>query len=234
VQQTIKRPSALLFIATNGVKRAIRLNVVDRIEDIDVADITFVGGKMRAKIADRLYDICELDSIADTGQIKLLRLSDGREIKFLAVEDVLDIFTLDGEIYPSAQPEIFEGVVMAQDESVELVNIYHYFETCSDVALASNTKALCFIGAEGDAEWEKRILAPLLSASGYAVSFDDADRKNAAIVLCRGSGTHDIDDARTLHLRDTVHPSQMPSSSIYRYDRIGLLSAIEQKLAGAA
>ncbi|MVZ97205.1 chemotaxis protein CheA [Sphingorhabdus sp. IMCC26285] len=234
VQQTIKRPSALLFIATNGVKRAIRLNVVDRIEDIDVADITFVGGKMRAKIADRLYDICELDSIADTGQIKLLRLSDGQNIKFLAVEDVLDIFTLDGEIYPSAQPEIFEGVVMAQDESVELVNIYHYFETCSDVALASNTKALCFIGTVGDAEWEKRILAPLLTASGYAVSFDDADRKNAAIVLCRGSGTQDIDDTRTLHLRDTVHASQMPSSSIYRYDRIGLLSAIELKLAGAA
>lgn len=232
LQQAIKRPSALLYIATNGVKRAIRLNVVDRIEDIDVADITLVGGKMRAKIADKLYDICELDSIPNIGQIKLLRLSDGQNVKFLAVEDVLDIFTLDGEIYQSAHPEMFEGVVTAQDESVELVNVFHYFEIYTDGSSTPNSKPLCYIGGEGDSEWEKRILAPLLTASGYAVSFDDADRQNAAIVLCRGNGSEDVDDVRTLRLRDSVHPSHTTCPSIYRYDRIGLLSAIQLKIAG--
>lgn len=232
--QVAKRPSALLYIATDGVKRAIRLNVVDRIEDVDVGDVTYVGGKMRARIAGKLYDICELDILPDDGQVKLLRLSDGQITKFLAVEDVLDIFTLDGEIYPSAQPEIFEGVVMTQDQSVELVNIFQYFELQSDVGFSPKNKPLCFIGCDGDSEWEKRILAPLLTASGYVVSFDDADRNDAAIVLCRDGGLEDRDDSRILHLRENLVPTTVATSSIYRYDRTGLLSAIQSKLAGAA
>lgn len=229
-----KRPSALLYIATDGVKRAIRLNVVDRIEDVEVADITYVGGKMRARVDGKLYDICELAILPDDGQIKLLRLSDGQTTKFLAVEDVLDIFTLDGEIYPSAQPEIFEGVVMTQDQSVELINIFQYFELQSDVGFSPKNKPLCFIGCDGDAEWERRILAPLLTASGYVVSFDDADRNDAAIVLCREDGSEDGDDSRILHLRENLVPTTVATSSIYRYDRTGLLSAIQSKLAGAA
>lgn len=232
--QVAKRPSALLYIATDGVKRAIRLNVVDRIEDVDVGDVTYVGGKMRARIDGKLYDICELDILPDDGQVKLLRLSDGQITKFLAVEDVLDIFTLDGEIYPSAQPEIFEGVVMTQDQSVELVNIFQYFELQSDAGFSPKNKPLCFIGCDGDSEWEKRILAPLLTASGYVVSFDDADRNAAAIVLCRDSGLEDRDDSRILHLRENLVPTTVATSSIYRYDRTGLLSAIQSKLAGAA
>ncbi|WP_373475738.1 chemotaxis protein CheA [Sphingorhabdus sp.] len=233
-QQVAKRPSALLYIATDGVKRAIRLNVVDRIEDVDVADITYVGGKMRARVDGKLYDICELAILPDDGQIKLLRLNDGQTTKFLAVEDVLDIFTLDGEIYPSAQPEIFEGVVMTQDQSVELINIFQYFELQADVGFSPKNRPLCFIGCDGDAEWERRILAPLLTASGYVVSFDDADRNDAAIVLCRDDGSEDRDDSRILHLRENLVPSTVATSSIYRYDRTGLLSAIQSKLAGAA
>ncbi len=234
LQKVAKRPSALLYIATDGVKRAVRLNVVDRIEDVDVADITYVGGKMRARVAGKLFDIYELDILPDEGQIKLLRLRDGQITKFLAVEDVLDIFTLEGEIYPSSKPEIFEGVVMTQDQSVELVNIFQYFELQSDVAFSSKNKPLCFIGCDGDSEWEKRILAPLLTASGYVVSFDDADRNAAAIVLCRDDGSEDRDDSRILQLRENLVPSTSASSSIYRYDRSGLLSAIQSKLAGAA
>jgi len=232
--QVAKRPSALLYIATDGVKRAIRLNVVDRIEDVDVGDVTYVGGRMRAHVAGKLYDICELDILPDDGQVKLLRLSDGQITKFLAVEDVLDIFTLDGEIYPSAQPEIFEGVVMTQDQSVELVNIFQYFELQPDAAFSPKNRPLCFIGCDGNSEWERRILAPLLTASGYVVSFDDADRNDAAIVLCRDGGLEDRNDSRILHLRENLVPTTVATSSIYRYDRTGLLSAIQSKLAGAA
>lgn len=234
VQKVAKRPSALLYIATDGATRAIRLNVVDRIEDIDVADIAYVGGKMLANVAGNLFDICELENLPDEGQIKLLRLSDGQSTKFLAVEDVLDIFTLEGEIYPSAQPQMFEGVVMTQDQCVELVNVFRYFELQTNVALSQNSGPLCFIGCDENSEWEKRILAPLLTASGYVVSFDDADRKDAAIVLCRDEGNDVPDDTRIVRLRETLVPSTIAAASVYRYDRTGLLSAIQSKLAGAA
>ncbi|HNW19189.1 MAG TPA: hypothetical protein PKK17_11810 [Sphingorhabdus lacus] len=99
-----------------------------------------------------------------------------------------------------------------------------------------SARPLCYIGSDGDVEWEKRILAPLLSASGYMVSFDAEDRAQAAVVLSRtnDADTAHGDDARLLLLRDTVHVKPDARSSIYRYDRIGLLSAIEAKLAGVA
>ena len=79
-------------------------------------------------------------------------------------------------------------------------------------------------------------MAPLLTASGYMVSFDAEDREQAAVVLSRSNDAEPAhhDDARLLLLRDTVHVKPDARSSIYRYDRIGLLSAIEAKLAGVA
>ena len=231
-----KRPSALLYVARDHVKRAIRLSVIDRMEDVDAANIKFVGGRMRASVGDRLIDICELDEVPEEGLVKLLRLTDGNSVKFLAVEDVIDIFTLDGEIAPSARPEIYEGVVSAFGETVELINVYRYFEMDTGGPANSAERPLCYLQCDGDASWEHRILAPLLIASGYQVSFDVADRDQAAVVLSRaGNKDEGLDqDARILQLRDASHSSPGSRSSIYRYDRIGLISAIEAKLSGVA
>lgn len=229
-----KRPSALLFVATDGTSRAVRLNVVDRIEDLDATQIEFVGGKMRAKVGEGLFDVCELVDVPADGLVKALRLTDGACTKYLAVEDVLDIFTLDEEIYPSAHPEKCEGVVSAQGKSIELINVFQYFEMEGKTTRDASARPLCYIGSDGDTEWEKRILAPLLTASGYMVSFEAEDREQAAVVLSRSNDAEPAhrDDARLLLLRDTVHVKPDARSSIYRYDRIGLLSAIEAKLAG--
>lgn len=230
-----KRPSALLFVAKDGAKRAIRLSVIDRMEDVDAAQIRFVGGRMRASIGDRLFDVCDLDDVPEQGMVKLLRLTDGSDAKYLAVDDVVDIFTLDGEIAPSACPEIYEGVVSAFGESVELVNVFQYFET-KGIAAQISDRPLCYVECDDNSVWEQRILAPLLAASGYRVSFDASDRDSAAVVLNRNEGGQEraSEDARILTLRDTSHPAAGSRSSIYRYDRIGLISAIEAKLSGVA
>ncbi|HEV7233385.1 MAG TPA: Hpt domain-containing protein [Sphingorhabdus sp.] len=235
-ERQAKRPSALLFVAKDGVKRAIRLSVIDRMEDVDAANIKFVGGRMRASIGDKLFEVCDLDDAPGQGLVKLLRLTDGSQAKYLAVEDVIDIFTIDGEIAPSACPEIYEGVVSAFGESTELVNVFRYFEDATGRAIEANDRPLCYVECDAEATWEHRILAPLLAASGYRVSFDEADREQAAIVLSRGTQgqSEEQQDGRILRLRDSSHAAADMRSSIYRYDRIGLISAIEAKLSGVA
>ena len=227
-------PSALLFIASDGQKRAIRLSAIDRMEDVDASQIKFVGGKMRAATGGTLTDIFELGHVPDSGMVKLLRLTDGDTTKYLAVEDVLDIFTIDGKIVPSAHPELHEGVIDAFGEAVELLNVFQYFEAGLDQGHSGGAKPLCFIESVGGSNWEQKILGPLLSASGYEVSFEEADRIKAAIVLSREDGIADEAgiDARVLRLRDTGHSNRDTGPSIYRYDRVGLISAIEAKLAG--
>jgi hypothetical protein len=95
---------------------------------------------------------------------------------------------------------------------------------------------LCFIDCAEDSQWERTILAPLLTASGYAVSFDEHDQPRAAIILQRdvAKARERATDPRTLHLRDSNHSLAEPIASIYRYDGVGLISAIEEKLAARA
>lgn len=230
------RPSALLYVASDGKKRAIRLSVIDRMEDVEASKIQFIGGKMRVSIDDGLFDVCEMIEVPSPGMVKLLKLTDGQTSKYLMVDDVLDIFAIDGEIVQSANPELHEGVVTAFGESVELVNVFQYFEMSPIRPHITGQTPLCFIDCDDDSQWERRILAPLLTASGYAVSFDRNDQNRAAVVLHRDpERVGDLaDDPRSLHLRDTNHVNSGAVASIYRYDRAGLISAIEAKLAWSA
>jgi len=225
-------PSALLFIAMNGSKQALRLSAIDRMEDVDVSAIRFVGGKMRVSVDDGLFDVRELDTVPVEGHVKLLKLSDGDNCCYLAVCDVLDIFSITGDITPSGQPELFEGIIRAFDEYVELRSMFALFETADRRHRTRKTAPLCFIDCGEDSQWERTILAPLLGASGYTVSFDRSDQSKAAIVLHRdiSKARMAADDPRTLHLRDSSHIANDAVASIYRYDRLGLISAIEDRL----
>jgi two-component system, chemotaxis family, sensor kinase CheA len=235
--ETIRnRPSALLYIANDGRKRAIRLSTIDRMEDVDAAQIQYIGGKMRVAVDGGLFDVCDLDDAPAAGLIKMLRLTDGESVKYLVVEDVLDIFAIEGELVPSANPELHEGIIEALGEPVELVNVFRYFEGFDVRTGESGMAPLCYIDCNEDAHWERGILAPLLTASGYNVSFDSKDQAAAAVVLHRdvSRASESADDPRALHLRDTSHVTHHAMPSIYRYDRVGLISAIEQKLVGRA
>ena len=229
-------PSALLFIATDGRKQAIRLSAIERMEDIEIAQIQHVGGRTRVSADGGLYDLWEYESAPDDGLVKVLRLSDGDSTCYLAVSDVLDIFSISGDMMPSAQPEQHEGVVYAFGEPVELRNMFGFFETYDRRRRNRGSEALCFIDCAEDSQWERTILAPLLTASGYKVSFDEHDQPRAAIILQRdvAKARERATDPRTLHLRDSNHSLAEPIASIYRYDGVGLILAIEEKLAARA
>jgi two-component system, chemotaxis family, sensor kinase CheA len=224
------RISALLFEAMDGQRRAIRLSVVDRMEDVEAEHFHDLGGRLCVSSGDHLYDVHDLSGLPETGLIKLLRLSDGVDIRYLAVNDVIDIFSLPAKMEPSAYPAMVEAIVHFEGTPVELVNCYRYFEA-GGAQPGADQQPICFIDAADNDSWEARMLQPLLSASGYRVSFDATDRDAAAVILT-SEGAADSDDARMVHLRNTVHPLPQRHDSIYRYDRVGLISAIEAKLAG--
>ena len=227
------RLSALLFIGTDGRKRAIRLSVIERMEDVPAAQINFVGGKLRASVDGSLFEVFDLSEEPIDGEVQLLRLSDGSASTYLAVAEVLDIFTIDGEIVQSAHPELHEGIVQFSGESIELINPFQYFEAGVAGVTPGSKKPLCFVECHEDDVWERRILEPLLTASGYQVSFDPDDKDKAEILLGKDEGDGaKSEDGRLLRLRDSNFVSQSKLPSIYRYDRIGLISAIENKLAG--
>jgi two-component system, chemotaxis family, sensor kinase CheA len=233
VAKTVDRgASALLFEATDGARRAIRLSVVDRMEDVEASQIHDVGGRLCVSMSGALFDVHGISAIPETALVKMLRISDGAGSKYLVVEDVIDIFTLPPAVEPSTQPAMIEGIVHFEGVPVELINVYQYFEINKTVLRTDVEKPLCFIETGDDDGWETRILQPLLNASGYTVSFNEADRGNASIILSSAGNGSQADD-RTVHLRSSVHAVTAQKASVYRYDRLALISAIEAKLAGA-
>lgn len=228
--------SGLLFQTLDGTVQAIRLAVVDRIEDVDGSAFHQVGGRLCVSVEQVLYDTKGLKSLPDAGAIvKMLRLSDGSTSVFLAVADVIDIFALDREIAPSLLPEVYEGIVHVDGKPVEVLNSYSFFEARpGENPIGISQRPLCFVDASCDDGWAHNILAPLLSASGYEVSFDPTDQSRAAVVLANGANTQKTaGDGRVVALRDSLQVKDEERGSIYRYDRLGLLSAIESKIAGA-
>ncbi len=224
--------SALLFEGTDGVTRAIRLAVVDRMEEVEADQVHYVGGRCCISVDGELHDVHGLDRLRPLEPIKLLRISDGQQATYLSINDVMDIFAIPTEIAPSVEPAEFEGIVHFEGTPIELINPYKFFQMEMGASGGGSAKPVCFLETGIDDSWETRILQPLLTASGYRVSYDEADRDAAAVILSSADRSPQVLDDRTLVLRDTAQSVGDQVASIYRYDRAALMSAIEFKLMG--
>ncbi len=175
----------------------------------------------------------QLGAVGFTGEdgleeIKMLRLSDGFSIRYLAVKDVFDIFPINRLSVSVQLPDIFEAVIECDGSPVELLNSYRLFE--NDAGSIRNP-ALCFVEADDMGGWERTILAPLLTASGYRVSFDDNDRGQADVILTRSLELPTVPE-KTIRLLDSA-TNDTVVEGIYKYDRNNLVAAIETKLRRA-
>jgi len=229
----VKRKSALLFETLDGSQKAIRLAVLDRLEEVDVDQIGNGGDINRVKINDKLYEIFGLDNIPQNGTIRMLRLSDGEQTKFLAVNEVLDIFKLDDNIAVSRNPEKVEGVLSVFDRQVELINPYQFFEHGSMSQIENEKKPLCFIDCNENDEWSNKMLLPLLNAAGYRVSTDvnDADVADVILKMDDDQSAPETIANNQVNIRQNIAANENTQNSIYRYDRLSLLAAIESKIS---
>ncbi len=232
-----KLSSALLFESLEGELKSIRLSVLDRLEEVETKFIGNSGGINRVKIKDKLYQIFGLKTIPEAGIVKLLRLSDGECWKFLAVKEVIDIIKLDENIAPSLHPETIEGVLTVDERQVELINPYQFFEHDGAVQMNADQKPLCYIDSNDGDEWSTKMLLPLLNAAGYRISTDKEEAQNADVILSLEGEDNDGEDKlkaydtdNCLNLRKNMAANEN-NNSIYRYDRLGLLAAIEEKIA---
>jgi two-component system, chemotaxis family, sensor kinase CheA len=227
--------AALLFYGFDGVKRAIRLSSIERMEDVARTDISCSDDQYYVSISGTLFDIVGMDQMPDAQNLKFLRLTDGTETRYLPVKDVLDIFSLPKEIKATPNSDMFEGIILVEDEAIELINSFQFFVDSQNIVTEVSGKPMLFVDCKEDDHWEKHFLAPMLVASGYDVSFDAKDRESAAVILCSDPAEIKgaVDDSRLLHLRTSTLASAAKMDSVYRYDRVGIMSAMTAKLIGS-
>ncbi len=227
---TVRDDNVLLFRGLDGNRRAIRLALVDRIEEVPRSSIRQAAGQLRVQLGEVILPLAGAEAIGDgDDKVRVFRLSDGaREIGYV-FREVIDLMTIDHDVIPAEHPGAVSGVSLIGGEPAELVDAHWLFAAHLGATARASERAVCRLPS-GDA-WIQNMLRPIVEAAGYLV-IDEHDELIPDVVIASGSDAIDDDHAgRTLVLRDEPEAGA-DDGSIYRYDRAGLLSALKAASGG--
>ena len=226
---TVRDDNVLLFRGLDGNRRAIRLALVDRIEEVSRDCIRHAAGQLRVQLGDKILPLAGADTVPDgDGKVRIFRLSDGtREVGYV-FREVIDLMNIDHDIIPAEQAGPVSGVSLIGGEPAELVDAHWLFATHLGAVARSADQPVCRLPS--DDPWIQNMLRPIVESAGYLV-IDEHDELIPDVVIASGSAAIDDHHAdRTLVLRD--EPDGDADGSIYRYDRAGLLSALKAASGG--
>jgi two-component system chemotaxis sensor kinase CheA len=228
---TIRDDNVLLFRGLDGNRRAIRLALVDRIEEVPRSSIRHAAGQLRVQLGDVILPLAGADSVEESeDKVRVFRLSDGAHEIGYVFREVIDLMTIDHQVIPAEHAGAVSGVTLIGGEPAELVDAHWLFAAHLGVAARSSEQPVCRLPSN-DA-WIQNMLRPIVEAAGYLV-IDEHAELIPDVVIASGPETIDDNHAdRTLVLRN--EPGGVNDGSIYRYDRAGLLSALKAASGGKA
>jgi two-component system chemotaxis sensor kinase CheA len=226
-----KATPVLLFRGLDGGRRALRLAVVDRIEEVAASAVRETAGQLRVQLGEAILPLAGA-SAADVAEdkVRLFRLNDGLHEIGYAFAEVIDFATIDHDIIHSERPGEVSGVSLVNDEPAELVDAHWLFANHQAAAAPRKEQLVCLI-PDWD-PWMQNMLRPLVEAAGYRV-VDDAENEKADVVIaCLGEELPDHASHKTIWLRSEPDVANTKDFSIYRYDRAGLLMALKSAGGG--
>jgi len=220
----------LLFIGLDGARRAMRLAVVDRIEEVPSAAIRPGAGQLRVQLGEAILPLAGVHGELSTEKVRLFRLNDGTcEIGY-AFREVIDLSAIANEIIPAEHPGEISAVTLVAGEPAELVDPHWLFSTFLTASERMPLQPVCRIPA--DDRWMQNMLRPIVEAAGYRV-VSEADEFEVDLAILSDLSADDAAAARTIRLRAEPDPASGKDTSIYRYDRAALLTALKSAGAGS-
>ena len=221
----------MLFAGLDGRRRAVRLDLVRRIDTISREAIDIEGARAQAVIDGAIFSLVGLEfGELQEDRCRLLRLSDGETEIVYAVAEVLDASEMEGEITPVDGDPRIEGVTLIEGHPVPVIDGHSLFARHSAPQRVDHPMS-CRIPEGSD--WARTILGPLVEAAGYRIAVGDDEEADVAIVL-----DETVDAAPAVPARNVIRLRHEPDAegaladTIYRYDRDGLLAALKQVRLG--
>jgi len=220
----LKAVPVLLFRGLDGGRRALRLAVVDRIEEVPVDAIRKAAGQLRVQLGHAILPLAGAQSNElGTDKLRLFRLNDGtREIAY-AFREVIDFAAIEHDVIHAESAGEVSGVSLIGGEPAELLDAHWLFATHSGSAARPAEALVCRL--PGDDPWMQNMLRPIVEAAGYRVIGDGDEGEADLVIASQGAAVDEA--ARTIWLRAEAEPTGKKDESIYRYDRAGLLMALK-------
>jgi two-component system chemotaxis sensor kinase CheA len=216
----------LLFRDLDGAERAVRVSIVERIDDVPVDAVRMAAGQPRIELGGRLLPLIGSAPLPDGGRIRILRLGDGISALAYAIDRVIDILPLGPLAGIAADPGPIAGVLLVEGRQIEMLDGHWHCAEAARFAAADARAPLCLLGDAADA-WTRDILAPLVEAAGYRVAFaDDPIDESPAVQIAHDPGPAMPTGAPLVRLRAEPIAEDGAGDSIYRYDRGAILAAL--------
>jgi two-component system chemotaxis sensor kinase CheA len=226
-----KSTAVLLFRGLDGSRRALRLAVVDRIEEVASNAIKESAGQLRVQVGDAILPLAGAAGI-ELGdcKVRLFRLNDGAHEIGYAFAEVMDFATIESDVIHAERPGEISGVSLINGEPAELVDAHWLFSTQVGAVARSKEQLLCRLPS--DDPWMQNMLRPIIEAAGYRVVGDDHEGEADLVIAPRGAEVPAEAAKKTIWLRSEPDAGGKKDESIYRYDRAGLLIALKSAGAG--
>ncbi len=222
----------LLFRGLDGARRAIRLGVVDRIEEVSSDAIRHGAGKLRVQLGEAILPLAGVEPDAElSGKVRVFRLNDGSHEVGYAFAEVIDLMSVDHDIIPAASEGAVSGVTLIGGEPAELVDVHWLFAELLGSAARPAVPLVCRLPS--DDPWMQNMLRPMVEAAGYIVVAEGADLIADLVITSHGQPPLASDGARVLSIAADPDAAD-GKDTIYRYDRAGLLFALKAAGAGRA
>ncbi|QYJ07860.1 chemotaxis protein CheA [Qipengyuania flava] len=216
----------MLFTGLDGRRRAVRLELVRRIDTIARDAIDIEGSRAQAVIDGAIFSLVGHDyGPLPEEKCRLLRLSDGECEVVYAVREVVDAADMDGEIVPSSADPSVEGVTLIDNQPVPVIDGHALFAS-HRAPRRVDQPMVCRLPEGSD--WARTILEPLVEAAGYRVSSDASEEADVSIELAEAAEAPAGPARNTIRLRPEPDAAQDDGDSIYRYDREALMAALKQ------
>lgn len=216
----------LLFRAMDGSRRALRLAVVDRIEEVPAISVREAAGQLRVQVGDAILPLTGATGLElGEGKVRLFRLNDGSHEIGYAFAEVIDFATIDNEVIHAECPGEVNGVSLVNGEPAELVDAHWLFAKHAGAAARTMEQPVCRL--PNDDPWMQNMLRPIVEAAGYQVVGDEHEGDADLVIAAEGGKAPDDSAKRTIWLRTEPEASGKKDGSIYRYDRAGLLMALK-------
>jgi two-component system chemotaxis sensor kinase CheA len=215
----------LLFRGLDGGRRALRLAVVDRIEEVPVAAVREAAGQLRVQLGEAILPLAGAAG-ADLGtdKVRLFRLNDGTNEIGYAFAEVIDFAAIESDVIHAELPGEVSGVSLINGEPAELLDAHWLFATHVGSAAATREELVCHMPLEDP--WMQNMLRPIVEAAGYRVVGGDSEA-DADLVIASQGAELPADASNTIWLRADPEAAGKKDESIYRYDRAGLLMALK-------
>jgi two-component system chemotaxis sensor kinase CheA len=224
--------AVLLFRGLDGSRRALRLAVVDRIEEVPAAAIRKAAGQLRVQVGEAILPLAGVGDAPLGGKVRLFRLNDGAHEIGYAFAEVIDFATIDNDVIHAERPGEVAGVSLVNGEPAELVDPHWLFANHIGTAARGSEALVCRLPS--DDAWMQNMLRPIVEAAGYRVVGDEHDGHADLVIAPQGREVPDEVAGKTIWLRTEPDAAGKKDQSIYRYDRAGLLMALKSAGAGRA